>query len=398
MTERASVLFHGLFFFALCVFSSGCALLGGVRVEPVATSVEKPSNVALYVAVRDWREPVPGLAVGNFSVSENGQPIPADQSQITLLDRDIAAVHHTLVLVDMSTAMDDESKHTLARAVAGFVARTRTKQGVTVYVFDGSPELTLAGEFPRSAAGEGLEEVSPISAYALKDPSRNLYGAVAEGLKQLDARLMQAQKPVRVGTLVVFTQGPDSAGRLNDRELRRLVDKTPHHVIAIGIGHVPRDYYLDDIGRAGVIHAQDRHTLGIAFEDAAKRVGTLYDMYYLVSYCSPARAGQRTLRLEVAFTNKKGEEKSGSAQQRFDATGFGPGCDSRAAPHFVLTPTPEEAFGSHAAESSTHAGPAPSEPKSEPKTQPAPASSAPESDSDAIVPPPAKPGYAPPSR
>jgi hypothetical protein len=382
----------------LCAMTASCTLLGGLRVDAVATSVQKPSNVALYVAVRDSKEPIDNLLADNFKIFENEDPVPPEQSSLTLLERGVAVLHHALVLVDMSTVTDDEERRGVARAVSGFIQHTRRQQGVTVYAFDGSPDIRLVGDFQATPGGAGeLEDLPDLAAYTRRDPSRNLHGAIAEGLKQLDARLMHGQKPVRVGTLVVFTRGPDVAGRLNADQIDEILDKTPHHVVTIGIGKTDGDYFLDDTGRSGVVRAQDRHTIGIAFEEAAARVSKLYDMYYLVSYCSPARAGKRRLRLEVSFTTPGGEEKHGSVEHEFDATGFGPGCDPNAVPKFVLTPNDGAVSGSPS--SDAPAEPAAPAPPSTPPKSPAPSDSAPpaeaEPDSDAIVPPPEKPGYAP---
>jgi hypothetical protein len=372
----------------------GCSLLRGVEVDSVATSVQKPSNVALYVSVLDGKNPVSSLMVENFKVFENEQLVPTDQSQLTLLDRDLAAVHHTLVLVDMSQSKDDESKRLIARAVAGFVARTRADQAVTVYAFDGSPDLALIGEFPRAVATpEALEELAPLRSYAVRDPSRNLYGALGQGLKELDTRLMQGQKPVRIGTLVVFTRGPDVAGRSNEEQVRDLLDQTPHHVVSVGVGETEGDYYLDDIGRAGVIRAQAANTVGVALEEAATKVSSLYDMYYLVSYCSPARAGARRLRLEVAFSTPEGDEKTGDVEQDFDANGFGPGCDPTTPPRFVVNTG--QGVPSVTVPESTPAPATPSAPKTQPSATPEAEPESPEPEGDEIVPPPPKPGYAP---
>jgi len=57
---------------------------------------------------------------------------------------------------------------------------------------------------------------------------------------------------------------------------------------------------------------------------------------YLVSYCSPSRAGKRELRLEVTTKDAQGKLNVGSYQTEFDASGFGPGCNPLLAPHFVV--------------------------------------------------------------
>lgn len=62
------------------------------------------------------------------------------------------------------------------------------------------------------------------------------------------------------------------------------------------------------------------------------------EKYYLVQYCSPARAGERRLRLEVKHTNKEGEEHGGDFEIDFSAKGFRPGCNPNATPRLTLRP------------------------------------------------------------
>ena len=99
--------------------SSGC--MGGLRVETVATSVQKPSNVAVYVAVSKGpgKDPALGLSERSFHVSEDGQALSPEQSQQVLLPRDMAAVHRALLLVDMSGPVTvGDTRQTIAMAVA----------------------------------------------------------------------------------------------------------------------------------------------------------------------------------------------------------------------------------------------------------------------------------------
>jgi hypothetical protein len=105
----------------------GCAvfngLFNGLAVKSVATSVQKPSNVALYLSVSDGDKPITDLTEQNFQILENGQPVDPEQSGLTLLDRKQVAVHRVLLLVDMSgKAGEKATRAAIARAAAGFVA------------------------------------------------------------------------------------------------------------------------------------------------------------------------------------------------------------------------------------------------------------------------------------
>lgn len=372
-----------LFTWALALFSSGCG--GGLRVESVATSSDKPSNVALYMAVTKDGQPAKELFEKNFKISEEGQELTAEQTKQTLLPKDMAAVHRTLLLVDMSGPISEgDTRERITAAVAKFVTRAHTTQAVTVYAFDGGPSIRLISDFPQGTSE--VTEIPELSSYKPDEATSNLNSAVVEAIAQLDARLMTAQKPIRVGTLVVFARGPDLAGRVQEYTMSEAVRQTPQLVYAVGIKNTP-GFRATAIGKTGTFEAESATTISTAFESAGAQIADSVNGYYLLSYCSPGRAGQRRLRVNVVMQDDKGQELSGSISTTFDATGFGSGCDPTARPHFVVR---EEATPK----------PAGSAPEPKPEAAPAGANKAPAEDSkkpaddDAAVPPPAKPGYA----
>lgn len=384
--------------------SSGCMLFGGLRVEPVATSAQKPSNVAVYVSVRKGDHSAGALFEKNFHISEDGQDLTAEQTKQTLLPRDMVAVHRALLLLDLSGPIGaGETLQRIAEAAARFVSKAHVAEPVTVYAFDGGPSLSLLGEFPQGS--EDIAEIPTLSGYTQKDPSSNLHSAVIEALSQLDARLMVAQKPVRIGTLVVFARGPDLAGRVPENKMTETLYESKHLVYAIGIKDVP-GFRASRVGREGTFEADSPDSLLHAFDEAGAAVADAVNRYYLLSYCSPARAGQRRVRIQVVTTDEAGKEISGSMRTEFDASSFtSGGCDPTERPRFVAQPTKEAAPEAEPAEakaapkekaegrektkgrgSSTAAPPGGA---TAPPTKPAG-----EDESDEVVPPPSKPGYA----
>src|SRR5258706_5438261 len=164
---------------------SACGLFKQLEVESVATSTDKPSNVAVYLAVNEGSEPLTDLAEQNFSVFENEQPISPDEAKLVLLNRDIAAYHRVLLLVDMSVAGPDAVRQQLARAVAGFVNWVRKDQPLTVYAFDGSADIKLIGDYPKGeTAPDSITEIANFKNIA---SSRNFHVAVIAGAQELAA-------------------------------------------------------------------------------------------------------------------------------------------------------------------------------------------------------------------
>ena len=131
----------------------GCSFFKHLDVESVSTSVQKPSNVAVYLKVNDGREPVTDLTEQNFNIYENDQLISPEETKQTLLAREVAALHRVLLLVDMSTAGKETENKQISRGVANFVTLTRKTQAVTVYAFDGRETIQLIGDFPKGDSG-----------------------------------------------------------------------------------------------------------------------------------------------------------------------------------------------------------------------------------------------------
>ena len=136
----------------LCALS-GCNLVsGGVKVEPVAVSAQKPGNVALYVAVSKHGNGVLGLQKDDFKVYENGAPLDNEQIKLTLLSTNASTSRHAAVLVDMSKTLKHEERKSLADALRPFIVRLRQREPVSLYAFDGAEKVHLIQEYAAGRA------------------------------------------------------------------------------------------------------------------------------------------------------------------------------------------------------------------------------------------------------
>ena len=100
-------------------------------------------------------------------------------------------------------------------------------------------------------------------------------------------------------------------------------------VFAIGVGSEIAPEVLGEIGISGYVLIEDTASLTQAFTTIGERIVGQTRRFYLLSYCSPARAGTHEVRVEA----NQGE-LSGDATYSFDATGFGPDCDPNRPPAF----------------------------------------------------------------
>jgi len=154
---------------------------------------------------------------------------------------------------------------------------------------------------------------------------------VVEAVAELEKEMTRARQPLRFGTLVVFTDGTDRAHRVAESTMHRTLDEAAVNVFVIGVGGEIDVGQLAELGRTGFVKAAEMGTVGTAFDEVAARIEAAGRKFYLLSYCSPARAGTHTLTVEAIV-----DGLTGSLEHRFNAEGFGPGCDPSRKPDFSV--------------------------------------------------------------
>ena len=318
------------------LFGTGCA---GLQLTTIKATQQRPSNVAIYFKVEDGAgQPLAGLTAEKFRIYEDDQLVSQYESKQTILNPEVAAVHYTLLLVDMSGSVSESGTgDALVQAVGTFTDRVEKQQKVGIYAFDGSPDLTPIVPFT-DQAGSAKAGVQQLATFKPKDPSTNLNGAVVRALDELDAALGKATQPLKFGTLVVFTDGTDRANRVPAGDMEQHIKEKPFDVFAIGLGAEIQADQLAKIGKSGTAMAADKNAITKAFDDVGVKVDARTKSYYLLSYCSPSRAGKHEVRIEAVVKNAPNDaEQTGSLRDDFDATGFAPGCDPNTPPSFDVT-------------------------------------------------------------
>lgn len=320
---------------AVALIALGCGK-GGLQVEHINSAYDKPSNVAVYFKVQTSDgKPVGGLTADQFVIYEDGNVVSQYESKQTILNPEAAASHYTLLLVDMSGSISESgSSDTVVDAATAFTENVEKSQKVGVYAFDGSEDLYPIAPFTNSS-GSATAAVKRLSTFKARDPSTNLNGAIVKGLQELEKALSHAEHPMRFGTLVVFSDGTDHASRVSADDMRKAIKDSQYDVFAIGLGAEMSDDQLNDIGKNGTAKAQDRNSVVEAFNTIAKKIQDLTQSYYLLGYCSPARAGKHEVTIEAVL--KDGDkERKGRLTTEFDAAGFTTGCDPNKPPSFDI--------------------------------------------------------------
>lgn len=326
-----------------------CALLGlagvgcggGLNVTRINSAQKKPNNVWVFFTVEDGDEPVGGLTADDFEIYEDGELVSKFESKQVIQNPEVAAVMYTMLLVDMSGSITDSGQaDALVDAAQSFSERVGKQQKVGVYAFDGEAKIHSVTPFTE-AQGSVQGGLEGLRKYKPKDPSTNLHGAVVEGLKELKKSLDKDKRPLKFGTLVVFSDGTDRANRVTRDQMKEELGKDEYEhyeIFAIGVGAEIEKANLDDIGRDGTELASDQAKVKDAFDKIAARIEAHMKRFYLLSYCTPARAGKHEVEI---VANRKDPKASGKTQYEFNADGFGPPpeCNPNTPPSFDLKAT-----------------------------------------------------------
>ncbi len=320
--------------------ATGCA--GNLEVTRINSDQAKPNNVWVFFTVEKSGEPVAGLTADDFEIYEDDSLVSKYESQQVIQNPEVAAVMYTLLLLDMSGSVTESGQSDLlADAATVFSERVGKTQKVGVYAFDGAEKIHSVTPFTE-AQGSVEGGIDGLRSYKAKDPSTNLNGAVGLALEELKEALDKDKRPLKFGTLVVFTDGTDRAGRVSREEMLETLGNDEYgryEVYALGVGAELEEKQLSEIGRDGTELASDPGKVREAFEKVAAKIEAHTKRLYLLSYCTPARKNSHSVRIEAHTRDAKGRKNgSGALDYEFDATKFGPppACDPNRAPKFSL--------------------------------------------------------------
>jgi uncharacterized protein YegL len=304
----------------------------GLEVEIIDTAIAPPAHVAALVRVTTCEGEALGapLAAADFELLEDERPISAYEAPRAILPAARQTAERTAVLLDLSGSIVRsgikpamlEGARSLSAALAG------DRHQVALYGFDGRPDLVPLQAF--TAEPDELESALALTAQtSIVDDSTNLHGAVVNALRVMDQEVRLDERDGETeahGSVVVFTDGVDQAGRVDRRTMRDVIEDSRHSVFAIGVGPEVDEERLNELGTAGAVKAEPDEIVA-AFERVSAQIAGRAQSYYIVSYCSPARAGQRSVTIEVTSKDQRGE-----VTLPYSAEGFGAGCAPENAP------------------------------------------------------------------
>lgn len=310
---------------------------GGSSDDIVLTELSKSTTQPAVVSVSfkartRLGEPVASLTIENFVLEENGETISISEAIPNLSKEPDEFIYSTLLLMDLSGSVLQNSFDNLVEAATSFVTSSFDRDGasngsfqVKLAYFDGRENIIPLTEYT-SSSQELISALESLTQDVSLDNSTNLHGAILQGISDLDAEVdtFNIEGMVSAGSLVVFTDGNDQAARVSLDDAQTAVDEASDSlsIFTIGLEGELNTNVLDQLGRDGTTFATDLTELVAAFDTIAGRIIDEANSIYIFRYCSPKRSGDEN---ELTINVEK-ERQRGSLTTTFSAVGFTGGC------------------------------------------------------------------------
>ncbi len=307
-----------------------------------APVVDLPGRVSVFLRVFNGDDtPAAGLQGSDFDIFENGVLVSQSESfQRIRPQPQVFRSYLHLVLDRSNSVLSAPGNPDIdgARAFIETVTGAQSSNFVKISWFDGSANLHSIPGHDIGFSNDKDALLQALTALELTTPfqvSTNLYGAVSQGLDDLDTinQIASAEGVKnRALAIVTFTDGTHQVG--GPITLQTVVAKiqagstayggvvTPYSAFTIGVGQEIDPSVLVALGPDGSVSRADFNLLAGAFIDVGGQVQRLANSFYFLSYCSPKTGDVNDLTISVRGTPLG----TGNVELQFDATHFGAGC------------------------------------------------------------------------
>lgn len=338
MVQRNFMLKPTLLLVVLVMFFSACGKDNDSNrfdVELIEAKAEMPAKVRLFFKVDLGDEHLfTSLEPTDFEIFEDGSLISRLESQAQIQREEGEFLFSSVLLLDLSgSVLNDTELPKVKSAAISFVESVMPlsddnlygSKEMAVYWFDGEEEIHSLVSFTPDRA-ELVDGISSIAEDISNDNSTNLNGSVIQGLSVINARLNVTKLNPDIstaGSLVIFTDGTDQAGRVSTSAAQKAVREAgnDNSIFTIGLGDEIDEGILNTFGREGFELAENSIDLNASFLSVAQKVESESNSFYVLEYCTPKRSGSHTIELRAMYENQ-----FGSFTTKFTADGFIGGC------------------------------------------------------------------------
>lgn len=305
------------------------------EVELIEAKAEMPAKVRLFFKVDLGEEHLfTSLEPTDFEIFEDGSLISRLESQAQIQREEGEFLFSSILLLDLSgSVLNSTQLPKVKSAAASFVESVMPLGGdnlygskeMAIYWFDGEEEIHQLVSFTPDRV-ELVDGIGSITEDISNDNSTNLNGSVIQGLSVINARLNVTKLNPNIstaGSLVIFTDGTDQAGRVSTSAAQKAVREAgnDNSIFTIGLGDEIDESILNTFGREGFELAENSIDLNASFLSVAQKVESESNSFYVLEYCTPKRSGSHSIELRAMYDNR-----FGSFTTKFTADGFIGGC------------------------------------------------------------------------
>ncbi|MBN2227540.1 MAG: VWA domain-containing protein [candidate division Zixibacteria bacterium] len=268
-------------------------------------------NIMFQVTDADYKG-VSDLTTDDFSIYEDGQLVsPTESFPLIRHRQEIPYKLKTVLMIDNSASVGanlDEIKD----AAIELVGNIADQQQFAIYKFSESAELV---QYYTSDVGTLTAAIESI---ALGYATTDLYGSVIVGVDQWDD--YYSLDSVQQGFMIMMTDGSDTQ---HSHTLSEAISaRGDKRVYTVGLGNEIEPDKLDSIGNAGYFSISNADEVSAKFQEIQDDIIEWANSFYHLSYMSPTRHGNHTLRLEIKNNNNTGSYSYISCS--FNSDGFYP--------------------------------------------------------------------------
>ncbi len=262
-----------------------------IKLNEIAYESKTPSIISILLQAKDKdNRNINSLTIENFQLSEDGYPIPAEESASFLVRREfVPLTFDTVVMLDVSSSISQDDLKNMKQAVNELVrdpstGRTRIFHGQRVTVYSFNDNVNKIKDFSTSPS-QIVKSLDTITLPNSITPT-DLYGALIAGSDLWVETADIAQ--IHEGIVILITDGSDTAGRHTLSSTINRVDKKK--VITIGVGEDVNEDVLEELGNTGFYTIENFSELSSVLATIRKKMNRYADSYYLIKHASPKRA------------------------------------------------------------------------------------------------------------
>ncbi len=286
-----------------------------------------PSIVSvLFQASDQYGNAISGLQTSDFSVLEDNEAVSETETSLSIVaHEELPFSLKTVIMVDNSSSILPADLDRIKAALKPLAVDSNgdsnllPQQQIALYTFDDT--VTLVKDFSSNAdsLADAIDSIQPAQAIT----PTNFYGALIEGTSRWDDHFDLTT--ITQGTLIVITDGTDTASRHRYQEALSAVKGKS--VYTIGVGNELSPDVMTALGTSGTYALRNFDQLSATMQTVAQEVQNTANSFYYLHYASPKRRAEGSEsnsnhRIELSVIDNANRGSSGKIVESFNSAEF----------------------------------------------------------------------------